>query len=71
MNINNGSVVSFDGGSVKKDDVVMASFSYYGDNRKNVNFQGISEEEECEVLSAINAFVSDVKTAVVESPINL
>ena len=70
-NLNENKMVSMDGGVVRLEGVQKASFSYYGDNSKNISFNGISEEEECQVLSAINTFVASVKESVSVSPLNI
>lgn len=64
VNIYNGEAGSLDAGVVKMSGVQVASFSYYDGDRKTLNFNGLTEEDECKVLSAVNAFVADVKNSV-------
>lgn len=59
-----------DGGIVKKNGIVVANFSAWG-NSVNPNFQGLDVNEMCAVLVAINDFVLSVKKAVSEKVIEL
>lgn len=71
-NLNGSNVVSMDGGVVSLDGVQKASFNLYGNHQKNLNYTGDStEEEECAILKAINAFISEVESAVEVSPLNM
>ena len=72
VNLNNGEIVSFDGGIVKKDDTQKASFSKHGNNQLSVNFNNVTDVMEmCAILTSVNTFVEAVKTAVVVEPINI
>lgn len=72
VNLNNGNVVSFDGGTVMKDGVEKASFSTYGNHQMNYNIRGVEDiEEQCAIIKAIHAFVGDVESEVETNPLNL
>lgn len=63
-NISGTTVNSIDGGSVRINDAVVATFSSWGENSLNVNYQNASVSEYCDILEAITTFISDVKTKV-------
>ncbi len=66
--VQGGEVTNVDSGSVTKDGVQKASFSVYGGYNSNVNFYaGI--DEQCDILSGINAFVEEAKALVAQSPV--
>ena len=71
VNFQENRIISFDGGVVKKDEVVKATFSKYGNNQLNVTFNNASVEDMCAALSAIEEFVESVKTTISENPIKL
>lgn len=71
VNISNNIVNSIDSGSVKKDDIIIATFSSWSENNLNVNYQNASASEYCDVLEAITSFISDVKTKVSTEIINI
>lgn len=70
VNIQNGNANSFDGGVVKQNDVVLATFSMWGTNL-NPSFQNLEASEMCEVLMAINDFIAAVKENVLTATIDL
>lgn len=71
-NLSNGKVVSMDAGVLRKDDVMLASFSVYGDHQMNINYMGVeSVSDKCNILMAIDAFVTEVESAVEVSPLNV
>lgn len=61
-----GNVVgSFDGGVVKKDSMVIASFSMYGENNLSISFQNVTDPMEmCSILNAVSEFIENVKADV-------
>ena len=63
VNISGNSVNSIDGGSVKKDDVQVATFSMYGGN-VNTTYNNLTKEEKCAVIYAVDDFIEAVKTKV-------
>ena len=71
VNFQDGNIVSFDGGVVRKDEVVKASFSKHGNNQESLTFQNVEREEKCAIIEAVDAFFADVEVSVVESPINV
>ena len=71
VNFQDGNIVSFDGGVVRKDEVVKASFSKYGNNQESLTFQNVESEEKCAIIEAVDAFFASVEESVVESPINV
>ena len=71
VNFQDGNIVSFDGGVVRKDEVVKATFSKYGNNQEGLTFQNVEREEKCAIIEAVDAFFAGVEVSVVESPINV
>lgn len=71
-NLNDSKVVSMDGGVVRLEGVQKASFNMYGNHQQNVNFMGVEDvSEKCNILMAIDAFISNVESAVEVSPLNV
>lgn len=71
VNFQDGNIVSFDGGVVRKDEVVKATFSKHGNNQEGLTFQNVEREEKCAIIEAVDAFFAEVEVSVVESPINV
>lgn len=71
VNFQNGNIVSYDGGVVRKDAVVKATFSKHGNSQDGLTFQNVGREEKCAILMAIDAFIADVEAAVEVSPLNI
>lgn len=71
VNFQESRIVSFDGGVVKKDEVVKATFSKHGNNQEGLTFQNVEREEKCAIIEAVDAFFASVEVSVVESPINV
>lgn len=70
-NFKGNSIISFDGGVVKKDEVVKATFSKYGNNQDGLTFQNVEREEKCTIIEAVDAFFESVELAVEVSPLNI
>lgn len=68
--IQDKTVNNFENGIVKRNDVVLATFTMWGTNL-NPSFQGLNASEMCEVLMAINDFIESVKANVETTPINI
>ena len=64
VNISGNSVNSIDGGSVKKDDVQVATFSRWGENSLNINFMNVDAMAMCSIITEVNAFIEAVETKV-------
>ena len=65
-------VNGIDSGDVRRkdDDVMVASFSHYGN--LNINFQVVDVAEMCAIINAVNAFITDLKAKVkTVSPVSL
>lgn len=71
VNFQDGNIISFDGGVVRKDEVVKATFSKHGNNQEGLTFQNVEREEKCAIIEAVDSFFADVELSVVESPINV
>lgn len=71
VNISGNNVNSIDGGSVKKDDVQVASFSRWGENSLNINFMNVDAMEMCNIVTAVNDFNTNVAAKVAEGTINI
>ena len=56
VNINEGKVVSIDGGRVIKEGIEVASFSKSGENSSSKRFYGVTAAEEIDILEEINNF---------------
>lgn len=64
VNISGDKVSSIDGGSVKKDDVQVATFSRWGENSLNINFMNVDAMAMCSIITEVNAFIEAVETKV-------
>lgn len=64
VNIIGNSVNSIDGGSVKKDDVQVATFSRWGENSLNINFMNVDAMAMCSIITEVNTFIEAVETKV-------
>lgn len=71
VNFQNGNIISFDGGVVRKDEVVKATFSKHGNNQESLTFQNVEREEKYAIIEAVDAFFADVEAAVEVSPLNI
>lgn len=71
VNINENKVNSIDGGRVIKDGVEVASFSKWGENQLNVNFNGVDVMEMCSIITEVNAFYVSVVEKVENEPIQI
>ena len=63
VSIQGQSVNGVDGGVVKKDETVVASFNAWGTN-VSPSFQGLEATEMCAVLMDINDYIASVKESV-------
>lgn len=71
-NLRSNEVVSMDGGIVKKDEVIKASFNIYGNHQMNYSINGVADvEEQCAILVAINAFIKEVENSAEVLPFNV
>ena len=71
-NISNGKVISIDAGVVKKDGTQVASFNLYGNHQINYSLHGVEDiNEQCSIIKAIHAFVTEVENEIEMNPINL
>lgn len=71
VNVSGTAVESVNGGAVIKDGVTKAVFTQWGDSL-NPTFQGVtSVAEMCEVLTAISAFIDEVKSAVAKATVTV
>ena len=57
----NHEVTSIEGGSVRKEQKEVASFSRYSEGNLNVNFSNVTPEEQMDILASINEFVADIE----------
>ena len=71
VNFQYGNIVSFDGGVVRKDEVVKATFTKYGNNQESLTFQNVEREEKFAIVEAVDAFFEEVQSAIEVSPINI
>lgn len=65
VNVQNDTITSLDGGQVKKDDVVKATFHSYRDTQ-NVSWNNVTTEEKMSIQKAIDVFIS---TIAIEVPV--
>ena len=69
--VNERVLTSVDNGVVKKDDVVVATFTMFG-NRFSQSFQNVTEATDmCDILLAITNFIEDIKKELEGNPISL
>lgn len=59
--INNKRADSFNGGEVKKDGNVVATFNSWSESNLNVNYNLADVDENIKILNAIYAFIKDVR----------
>lgn len=71
VNINENKVNSVDSGRVVKEGAEVASFSKWGENQLNVNFNGVDVMEMCSILTEVNSFYNNVVEKVENEPINI
>lgn len=71
VNFQENRIISFDGGVVKKDKIVKATFSKHGNNQDGMTFQNVEREEKCAIIEAVDAFFAKVESAVEVSPLNI
>lgn len=71
VNISENKVNSVDSGRVVKDGVEVASFSKWGENQLNVNFNGVDVMEMCSILTEVNSFYNNVVEKVENEPITI
>lgn len=71
VNVNGQAVESVNGGAVMTGGVTKAVFTQWGDSL-SPTFQGVTGVAEmCEVLTAISAFIDDVKAAVAKATVTV
>ena len=70
-NLNENKVVSMDGGVVKKDKIVKATFSKHGNNQEGLTFLNVEREEKYAIIEAVDSFITEVESAVEVSPLNV
>lgn len=70
VNIQSQNANSFDGGMVKRDEVLVATFNMWGTNL-NPSFQNLEASEMCDVLMAINDFIAAVKENILTTTIDV
>ena len=58
INVNNKTVGNIDGGMVMKNGVTVASFNRWDVNNLNVTYMGVEAEEQCNITTAINEFIT-------------
>ena len=68
VNIKDSNVLkSIEGGYVRKDGVTLCTFSKYGNDNLNTNFQNVSDiMVMCGILQAVDAFIGEVAQKVAE-----
>lgn len=69
VNVNGKELQNVDSGTVKKDDVQMATFNKWGENSLAITFQTSSLEEQIAIIGAVNTFINDCKVAIEEGEI--
>lgn len=68
INVKDGNVLkSIEGGYVRKDGMTICTFSKYGNDNLNTNFQNVGDiMVMCGILQAVGAFIDEVTQKVVE-----
>ena len=64
VNVSEGEVDSIDSGVLRKDGAQMVQFNWWGENRLNITYQGVSVSERNEINIAVDAFINEVKESV-------
>ena len=63
-NVVMGKLDNTDSGNVFREGLHMAQFSWMGGDRLNLTYMGVKEEEQISIISAVNAFLREVKDSV-------
>lgn len=71
VNISENKANSVDSGRVVKEGVEVASFSKWGENQLNVNFNGVDVMEMCSILTEVNSFYNNIVEKVENEPIQI
>lgn len=67
VNISTGNYVqSIDSGSVKKEMNEVATFSSWGGDNLQINYNGVGAEEQCAIITAVNQFITDARAKATE-----
>lgn len=68
VNISTGNYVqSIDAGSVKKEgENEVATFSSWGGDNLQINYNGVNAEEQCAIITAVNQFIADARAKATE-----
>ena len=64
VHVSEGEMDSIDSGVLRKDGAQMAQFNWWGENRLNITYQGVSVAERNEINIAVDAFINEVKESV-------
>lgn len=64
IHVSDGEVNSMDSGVLRKDGTQIAQFNWWGENRLNITYQGVSVAERNEINIAVDAFINEVKESV-------
>lgn len=71
VQLGNGSVSHIDAGEVKLEGTLLATFSYWSENRLNVNYFNVDVDTQNYINTEVNAFVAAAMEAAATSSINL
>lgn len=72
VSISGSTAESIDSGEVKKDGNAVANFACYGESNLSINYTGAESAEQCNILEAVQAFLTDVRAlASADSPVTL
>lgn len=71
VNLNDGKIISFDGGSVVKDGEVKATFSKHGNHQDGITFRGVVFEEKCTIMRAIEVFFADAEISIAKTTFSI
>ena len=71
VNISENTVKSIDSGRVIKDGADVASFSKWGENQLNVNFNNVDVAEMCSIITEVNNFYVEVINKTANEPIQI
>lgn len=65
----NSEVSNIESGRVSLDGTEKATFNSWGDNMLNISYSNVEAEEQCAIISAVNAFIQNLKSHVADTPI--
>ena len=68
VNIESGNTLSnIDSGTVRREANELATFGSWGSGNLQINYNGVSAEEQCAIITAVNQFIAAARSKAAES----